>query len=224
MKANFSKTIRSVLIICISILFIYLIFKYRVIFKHISLRSLRRYILSFGPLASIALVALFSLKPIVIFFPTVLLITLAGNVFGPVYGFLLSITGLYFSGSLAFYLSKSLGKPFVDKITRGKLLKLDDNIEHHAFKIISLMRVSTLFPYDPLSYAAGLTSMKYRDFILGSMVGIIPEILAYSYLGQSMRHPLSKKIFIPIFIIFAIALLGMLIYKVYSKPKRKKAA
>ncbi len=224
MKTNFKKIIGIILIICISFLFIYLMFRYAAIFRKISLRSLRKYILSFGPLSSIALVVLFSLKPVVIFFPTVLLIVLAGNIFGPIEGFILSMTGLYLSATLAFYLSKSLGKPFVNKMTRGKLLKLDDNIEQHAFKIMFLMRLSTLFPYDPLSYAAGLTGMKYRDFILATIIGIIPEMLAYSYLGQSMRHPFSKKLLVPIVAVLAIALGGIFVFKLYSKPKRKNPA
>jgi uncharacterized membrane protein YdjX (TVP38/TMEM64 family) len=148
---------------------------------------------------------------------------LAGNIFGPLKGFLLTMLGLYFSGTLAFYLAKSLGKPFVSKITRGKLLKLDDNIETHGFKIMLLMRVSTLFPYDPLSYAAGLTKITYRDFITASLLGAFPEMLAYSYLGQNMHHPFSKKFIIPLALVAIVAIGGSFMFKSYNKTSKTKA-
>jgi uncharacterized membrane protein YdjX (TVP38/TMEM64 family) len=219
MKDKFKKVLKAILILCISMFFIYLIFKYQRLIKHINIKSLRKYILSFGPWASLALLIIYSLKPIVVVFPAVLLTVLAGNIFGPVKGFILAMAGVFFSASLAFYISKSLGKPFVDKITRGKLLKLDDNIEAYGFKIIFLMRLSTLFPIDPLSYAAGLTKMKYSNFILGTLIGLAPEMAAYSYLGQSMRHPFSKKIFIPLILIIGIAVGGVFIYKSFTSKK-----
>lgn len=223
MNTKTKDIIKAILILCISVFFIYILIKFGTLLRHINIRSLRRYIVSFGPLAALVFVAIYSLKAIFVVLPSVVLTVLAGNIFGPIKGFLLTMIGIYFSSTLAFYLAKSLGKPFVDKITKGKLLKLDENIEVHGLKIILFMRLSTLFPYDPLSYAAGLTKIKYNDFIIASMIGICPEMLAYSYLGQSMRHPFSKKIFIPIIIIILLAFGGSLIYKYQNRKKKNPA-
>lgn len=223
MKNELKNFLKAVLILCVSIFIIYLLFKYQRYFRHVNIKALRTYILSFGPLAFLIFILMYSLKPIIVVFPALVLTVLSGNIFGPIIGFLLTMISLFFASTLAFYLSRSLGKPFVAKITRGKLLKLDDNIEVYGFKIIFLMRLSTLFPYDPLSYAAGLTKMRYSDFILGSLLGTAPEMLAYTYLGQSMRHPFSKRILIPIILIAVLALCGSLIYK-YQRDKRKETA
>ncbi len=222
MKDKMINLIKAILILCISIFFIYLLFKFQNIFRHINIRNLRKYILSFGPWAFLVFLLIYSLKPIVVVFSAVLLTALAGNIFGPVEGFLLSMVGVFFSATLAFYLSKLLGKSFVAKITRGKLMKLDDNIEVYGFKIMLLMRLSTLFPIDPLSYAAGLTKMKYSDFILGTLIGLAPEMMAYSYLGLSMRHPFSKKILMPILLVVAIAVSGAFMYKSYWSKKKER--
>jgi uncharacterized membrane protein YdjX (TVP38/TMEM64 family) len=221
MKEKSKNLINAILIICISVFFIYLIVRYQSFFKGISVRRLRGYIISFGPLAALVFVVMYSLKPLLIVFPAMVFTILAGNIFGPLNGFFLTMVGLFLSGSLAFYLSRRLGKPFVAKITRGKLLKLDENIEVHGFKIMFLMRLSCIFPYDPLSYAAGLTKMRFRDFIIATMLGVFPEMLAYSFLGQSMRHPFSKKLFIPIILVIAIGVLGSFMYKSYNKSTRK---
>jgi uncharacterized membrane protein YdjX (TVP38/TMEM64 family) len=65
--------------------------------------------------------------------------------------------------------------------------------------------------------------MRYADFILGTLLGLFPEMLAYSYLGQSMRHPLSKKIFIPLILIAATAATGAFIYKSFKSKNRNSA-
>lgn len=220
MKDNKKNIIKSILILCISLLFIYLLIKYQKHFARINVRGLRNYILSFGPFASLVFVLLYALKPVVFVFPALLLTVLAGNIFGPFRGFILTMVGLTLSGTFAFYLARSLGKPFVSKITRGKLLKLDENIENYGFRIMFLMRLSTIFPYDPLSYAAGLTKMKYRDFILASVLGAFPEMLAYCYLGHSFRHPFSLKVIIPIVLIAVVAVGGSFLYKSSIKAKK----
>lgn len=217
MKNSTKNIIKSIIILCISVIFIYIIFKYQKRFTHIRLKNLRNYIISFGPFAALVFLLLYSIKPILIFFPTMIFTAIAGNIFGPLGGFFLTLIGLFTSGTFAFYLSKTFGKVFVAKITRGKLLKLDENIEQHGFKIMLLMRLSTIFPYDPLSYAAGLTKISYVDFITATIIGSAPEMVVYSYIGHSMRHPSLQKIIIPICIVIALALIGSYIYKTSIK-------
>lgn len=216
MKKNSRNIVKAVFILCSLFVFIYILMKYQKHFSHINIKHLKNYILSFGPLAGLVFLILFALKPVIIVFPALLLTVMAGNIFGPIEGFLLTMTGLFLSGTFAFYIAKSLGKPFVNKITKGKLVNIDKNIETHGFKILLFMRLSTLFPYDPLSYAAGLTKIKYKDFILASLIGSFPEMLAYSYLGKHIGHPFNRGFIICLVLLAAIAAGGSFVYKIYG--------
>lgn len=224
---NYNK-IKYILIICVVAIVLYLLFRYRDIFtyinmgnfrRHISMRHLRNYILSYGNFAAVIFVVIYSLKPVALVVPASLLSILAGNIFGPIYAFVLSMIGCFFAASLAFFLAHMLGKPFVDKVLRGKIFKLDGRIEKHGFLIMLIMRLSFVFPYDPLSYAAGLTKMKYTDFILGTMLGIIPEMLSYSFMGKHLNNPFSVKMLIPIVTMLAVAVTASYIYKKFKKIK-----
>ncbi|WP_010237530.1 TVP38/TMEM64 family protein [Clostridium arbusti] len=226
-KSDYNK-IKYTLIICCVAFILFLLFRYRGIFtyidmmkfrRHISIRHLRNYILSYGKFAAVIFALIYSLKPIVLVVPASLLSILAGNIFGPIYAFMLSMIGCFFSASLAFWLAHILGKPFVDKILRGKVFKLDDRIEKHGFLIMLLMRLSFVFPYDPLSYAAGLTKMKYTDFILGTMLGIIPEMLSYSFMGKHLNKPFSLKMLVPIAVMVGVAVTASYFYRRYRKIK-----
>lgn len=74
-----------------------------------------------------------------------------------------------------------------------------------------------VFPYDPLSYASGLTKIKYRDYILGTLVGIFPEMIVYSYMGDSIKHPFSIKFVIAIVLVVLLAIFSYVVYKKYKK-------
>lgn len=187
---------------------------------HIKPRNIKRYILSYGKFAALAFVIIYSLKPILFVVPASLLSIMAGGIFGPWKAFLLSMVSCFLSASFAFFLAKKLGKPFVDKILKGKVMKLDNGIEKHGFIIMLLMRLSFVFAYDPLSYASGLTSMKYKDFILGTVIGIVPEMLAYSFMGKNFERGFSVKAFFPLIIIFIIASIAAFIYKKYKSKSK----
>lgn len=197
----------------------YFVIRFRHNITHINIRHLRNYILSFGKYSTFAFILLYGLKPIVFIIPASLLSIIAGSIFGPVKALMFSLIGCFLSGTLAFYMSRFLGKSFVNKLLKGKALKLNSDLEKHGFKIMLAMRLSFIFPYDALSFAAGLTKMKYYDFILGTMIGIVPEMLTYSFMGNNIKHPLSIKFIAPIIAILLIAVAAHYFYNTYKKDE-----
>ena len=87
----------------------------------------------------------------------------------------------------------------------------------YGFRIMTAMRLSFVFPYDPLSYAAGLTKIKYRDFILGTLIGILPEMVTYSLIGGNLTKPFSFKFILPIIVLFIIVFISTYLYKKKSR-------
>ncbi|WPC42141.1 TVP38/TMEM64 family protein [Clostridium sp. JS66] len=219
MKKNKKKILQYFIGALLIIVFVYFMMKYGKRLTHLRIKHVRHYILSYGKFASVAFVILYSLKPVALIVPVSLLSIVAGNVFGPYKALLLSMIGCFTSGTLAFFLARFLGRSFVDKLLKGKAMKLDSSIEKHGTAIMCIMRLSFIFPYDPLSYAAGLTKMKYRSFIIGTMIGVFPEMVSYSFIGKSLEHPFSIKFFIPIIFIVVVAVTALGIYKSSKKTK-----
>lgn len=217
MKKNKLDLIRYfILIAFLALAIIFIITNWHSI-SHLSIRRLRKYILSYGKYSVILFVLLYSIKPVVFIIPTSLLAILAANLYGTWEAFALTMISSFFAGTLAFFLGKALGKPFVDKLLKGKAINMGDEIEKHGFKIILLMRLSFVFNYDGLSYASGLSKMRYGDFILGTLIGITPEIVAYSYMGANLKHPFSIKFLFPIMVVIVIAVIAYYVYKEKDK-------
>lgn len=217
MKQNWVKVLRYLVGFTLVFIAAYLITRYWNQLHYLRYNDVKKYILSYGRFAAVCFVILYALKPIVFVIPASLLSILAGNIFGPIEGLILSLIGCFFSGTLAFYLSKFLGKPFVDKILRGKALELNNDFEEQGFQIMLIMRLTIIFPYDALSYAAGMTKMRYKDFIFATLLGILPEMVCYSFMGGNIKNPFSVKFFLPIVSAVVIAIIAYSFYKAINK-------
>ncbi|CAM2980745.1 TVP38/TMEM64 family protein [Hathewaya histolytica] len=208
MKTKFNFKNMTLIVIFITIIITLLCTK-KYWIQYTNLKDFVSFIKSYGKYAIIPFILIFSLKPFAIFIPAAMLSIAGGILFGPVKGFIINMIGFFISGTLAFYLSRSLGKNFVDKMLKGKALALNNNMGKKGFKILFLLRLPPVLPYDPLSYACGLTKISYSAFILASLLGVIPETLCYSLMGESILSPFSAKFILPlIFIIIATVLSG----------------
>lgn len=169
--------------------------------KDININTISNMLKNNKEFSIIAFLIIFIIKPIFVILPSNLLAIISGNIFGALFGFSLIMICYFISATVAFYLSRFMGKDFVEIIMGNKFMKLDKNIESRGFKILFLIRLPPVIPFDALSYACGLTKIKYKDFITASLLGIFPETICYSILGTSFMNPLSIKFIIPIIIL-----------------------
>lgn len=187
--------------------------------RHIGVNEIKGYLLSYGQWSIGILFLIYLLKPIFVVTPISVLAVASGLIYGPVYGTIYTMIGAFLSATVAFYLASILGQSFVDKLLKGKNTKIEGDIEKHGFSVILFLRLAFIFPYDPLSFAAGLSKMKYRHFILGTLIGVIPEMIAYNYLGTSIDDLFSKKSLVAVLIIVGIALVSFIIKYKFKKEK-----
>lgn len=179
--------------------------------KGLKIHKVLKYLEDIGPIAMLVYLAFFIVKPFFIVIPSNVIAIGAGIVFGPVKGFLLTMVGFWISGTVAFNISRFLGKDFVESIIGNKLMKLDNNMGKNGFKILLLLRLPPVLPYDPLSYACGLTKIKYWDFIIASVLGVVPETICYSIIGREAHNPASPKFIIPIVVLILAVVLSKFI-------------
>ncbi|GAA0168035.1 hypothetical protein LIER_22847 [Lithospermum erythrorhizon] len=111
----------------------------------------------------------------------------AGLTFGYSYGFLLIIGGMTIGMSLPYF----IGHVFYHKIhglmerypKKATLIKLaGDGNSFDQFRAVSLIRISP-FPYCIYNYCAVATGVKYFPYLLGSLLGVVPEVFVALYTG-----------------------------------------
>jgi len=208
-KFNIKK---SILVVLIFIIVISVMMNLNEI-KQINLSRFVTYISNYGKYAAICFLLIFSLKPLLLFLPSSMLSIAAGMIFGPIVGFLLNMAGFFLSATLGFYLSRFLGKDFVDKLLKGKAISVNSNLENNGIKILFFIRFTPVIPFDAISYACGLSKMRYKDFIIGSMLGVFFETLCYAFIGESILDPFSYKFIIPAGLVILAICITTYIYK-----------
>ncbi|KAB2038990.1 hypothetical protein ES319_D03G181900v1 [Gossypium barbadense] len=100
----------------------------------------------------------------------------------------------------------------------------------HQFKAVALIRLSP-FPYILYNYCAVATHVEYGPYILGSLVGMVPEIFISIYTGTLIqtladasqeRHGLSSVQILLNVGGFLITLLAIIVFTVYAKRQLRK--
>ncbi|KAK6251199.1 hypothetical protein SCA6_005204 [Theobroma cacao] len=172
-------------------------------------------------------------------FPTVLLpstpsMWVAGMTFGYGFGFLLIISAAAVGVSLPYF----IGSLFLHRI-QGWLEKYPKKAAilraagegnwFHQFKAVTLIRISP-FPYIIYNYCAVATNVKYGPYILGSLVGMVPEIFVAIYTGiliQTLadashdRHALSAPQILLNVGGFLVTVVTTIVFTVYAKRQLK---
>lgn len=185
-------------------------------------KDIQTYVNSFGKLAPIIYIIIFALVPLTLF-PDSIIAIAGGLIFGLVKGYIYTAIGAILGATLSFYISRKLGRNFVKKLTKEKLDNIEEMINSNGFFIIFMLRLIPLFPFDIISYGAGLTSVKYKDFILATFLGTIPGILVFTNIGAQSVNMGSGSFYISIGALVLLFIISMVLKKKFIKiPSNNK--
>jgi uncharacterized membrane protein YdjX (TVP38/TMEM64 family) len=121
----------------------------------------------------------------VAFVPGSLLTLAAGAVFGLVKGVLYVFIAAVLGSAAAFLVSRHLARTLIEQRLAGnaRFAAIDRAVSAQGRKIVFLLRLSPVFPFNLLNYALGLTNVHFIDYLIAS-VGMLPGTLLYVYYGK----------------------------------------
>ena len=116
--------------------------------------------------------------------PSELVLIAGGLAFGVVFGWLVGALGSIVAALLSFYISRKGGRSLAIRLVGEKGIKFADNwFNRWGAWAILLGRFAPFIPFDAISYSAGLTTMKLKNFIIPTIIGTLPRALFYVSLG-----------------------------------------
>ncbi len=121
----------------------------------------------------------------VAFIPGSLLTLAAGAIFGIGMGVVYTFVGASVGATLAFLVSRYLARGAIEKRLEGneRFAAIDSAVASEGLKIVTLLRLSPVFPFNLLNYGLGLTQVRLRDYVLACF-GMLPGTLLYIYYGK----------------------------------------
>ncbi len=121
---------------------------------------------------------------VVAFVPGSILTLAAGAIFGVVKGTIYVFVAATLGSSLAFLVSRYLARSAIERRLEGneRFAAIDGAVGKEGRKIVFLLRLSPVFPFNLLNYGLGLTRVSFADYVTAA-VGMLPGTLLYVYYG-----------------------------------------
>jgi uncharacterized membrane protein YdjX (TVP38/TMEM64 family) len=125
----------------------------------------------------------------VLFVPGSILTIGAGFLFGVGIGALTVSIGSTLGAAAAFLVGRTLARKWIaDKVTGNKkFAAIDEAVGKEGFKLVLLLRLSPIFPFNLLNYALGLTRVSFWKYFFASWLGMLPATIMYVYFGSAAR-------------------------------------
>jgi uncharacterized membrane protein YdjX (TVP38/TMEM64 family) len=142
--------------------------------------------------------------------PSTALNLLGGALFGPFFGVLWTSTGSIISAVLSFIFTRTTWGKAVAARLHKRWPSLEKEISRGGRYYIFAMRLLPIFPYGLISYGAGLTTLRFRDYMLGTVPGTVLGILPIVMIGSSGVRVMKTGDALPLML--ALGATGLLVF------------
>ena len=193
--------------------------------------SLSQWIDSLGYLGPVVFVVTYTIATIV-FIPGSVLTLGAAAVFGFSWGLLWVTIGSNTGANLAFLMGRYFARDAISKQIDGnqRFEAIDRAVKSDGWKIVGLTRLSPAFPFSLSNYAFGLTNVRWIEYFLATLIGMLPGTMMLVYIGslgkltgESNKIGFAHYVLTIVGLLATIAVTALIARRVYQ-PLNKKAS
>jgi uncharacterized membrane protein YdjX (TVP38/TMEM64 family) len=162
----------------------------------------------------------------VLFFPGSLMTIGAGLAFGLWRGFVVVSIGSTLGASLAFLIARYFVRGRVEHAAREnpKFAAIDEAIGREGWKMVALLRLSPLLPFNLSNYLYGVTKVGFWPYVGASWAGMLPGTFLFVYIGAAGKEASSGSSAGPWkWVLFGAGLVATIIVTVWISRVAKKA-
>lgn len=153
-------------------------------------------------------IALYTLATILVLPSTVLNLT-GGAIFGPWLGTLWASIAAVIAAVVAFTFTRTVGRDLVAEKLATRWQSMDAEVRQGGLFYMFAIRLLPIIPYGLVNFAAGLTSIRFQDYLLGTILGTVPGILPFVLIGSSGLRAMKTGDVLPL--LGALGLTGILV-------------
>ncbi|OUL24306.1 TVP38/TMEM64 family protein [Nostoc sp. 106C] len=161
-----------------------------------------------GIWAPVTYVAIYVVATILVLPSTALNLT-GGAIFGPWLGTFWTSVAAIVAAIASFIFARTVGHEAVSRRLAGRWQAIDAEVRQGGVFYMFAIRLVPIMPYGLVNFAAGLTTVSFKDYLIGTILGTVPSVLPFVLLGSSGLKAIRTGEVMPL--IGALALLGMLV-------------
>ena len=176
----------------------------------------------YGPAAAVVSFLLMVFQSVIAPLPAFLITIANANLFGWWQGAILSWASAMAGAALCFWIARVVGREAVEKLAgKNGIRQMEEFFQRHGTQSVLIARLLPFVSFDWVSYFAGLTSMRFWSFFWATGLGQLPATIVYSYVGGMLTGG-AKLLMTGLLILFALAILVVVIRQVYTETQKKK--
>ncbi|MFA6022567.1 MAG: TVP38/TMEM64 family protein [Candidatus Pacearchaeota archaeon] len=191
--------------------------------QYVAPNYLQEKVKEFGAFAPFVFIIIYSIATIFLIPGTILIIG-GGLLFGTILGTIYSLVGAMIGAIIAFFIAKILGKDFIDSLfnTRfSRFKKYYYGVHENGLLTAFYLRVIPIMPFTSINYALGLTKIKFKDYFIGTFIGIVPATIVLAYFGESLASFNLINILISIFLLIILIFIFPIYWKINNGRKKR---
>uniref|UniRef100_B8HV84 TVP38/TMEM64 family membrane protein n=1 Tax=Cyanothece sp. (strain PCC 7425 / ATCC 29141) TaxID=395961 RepID=B8HV84_CYAP4 len=146
----------------------------------------------------------------VLILPSTPLNLVGGAIFGPWLGTFWTSIAAVVAAVIAFMFTRTIGRSIVSKRIAGRWQAIDAEIQTGGLLYIIAIRLQPIIPYGLVNFIAGLTSIRFKDFFIGTALGTVPGIFPFVLLGSLGLKAIKTGDYLPL--LLALSLLALLFF------------
>ncbi len=175
-------------------------------------------------LAALVLVALYAVKSLSVFFPLVVLYISAGVMFPIPAALVVNLVGLAVCVTIPYGIGKFSGTELVDRLERQykKISRLNEIQRESEFFFAFFLRIIQMLPGDVVSMVLGASRMTYWKFVLGSLLGMLPVMVATTIAGSAIADPTSPVFIGTVAVVVLLSIGSFLLWRHVEKKTHTK--
>jgi uncharacterized membrane protein YdjX (TVP38/TMEM64 family) len=127
--------------------------------------------------------------------PRTIISILGGMVFGFLYGTLLATASAFAGSVVVIWVTRVLGHPLFHQRIGHRLKAIEGHLRNNGFVLVLILRQLPL-PSMLINVLIGLSSIKTSAYVLGSIIGLVPEAAIFALFGSSVREDFALRIFL----------------------------
>ncbi|MET0065289.1 MAG: VTT domain-containing protein [Candidatus Thiodiazotropha sp.] len=124
--------------------------------------------------------------------PLTLLAILSGVLFSAWQAFVYVLVGAVISASLGFLLGRRLSQGLVERLAGSKIKSLSKRLAKRGTLAVALLRLLPVAPFTVFNLVAGASHLNFRQFVVGSMLGLMPGLAAITLFSRSLWDAIAN--------------------------------
>ena len=182
---------------------------------------IKNFISAYGPYAMAVSFLLMIFQSVIAPLPAFLITFSNAALFGWWQGAILSWSSAMAGACLCFYIARILGREATERLTtKVGLQEVDVFFEKYGTHAVLIARLLPFVSFDIVSYAAGLTSMRFAPFFIATGLGQLPATIVYSYVGGMLTGG-TRLLITGLLIIFALFFLIVMLRLIFKERSMK---